>query len=697
MATLQKIRSKGPLLVIVIGVALFAFIAGDAWRVFQPHQNNQNAGIINGEKLSAQEFQSMVEEETSVLELLYNRQLRDNDLAQLRDQIWQSYLSYKLIKEQADKLGLTVTDEEIANLINEGTSPLLNQTPFVNPQTRMFDKTIMEAIVSQAPRAEAALIMSSTEKQLKQALLANKYYALIQKSIIANPIATENSYNERMNESDVVLAMLPYSTIADSTITISDSEIKALYNKKKEQYKNDVETRDIQYIDYVVLPSEADRKQTLDEVTEATLELKNITDNYASVIRTTGSTVSYVDIPATKNGFPSDIAMRLDSVKVGEVYGPYYNSSDDSYNAFKLISKQLAPDSIEFRQIQVISNTLEATKTLADSITTALKGGANFAELAKKYNNTNGETQWIVSNQYEGQTIDPNYAKLFNALNTMSNNEVRNIDLGQGNIILQVTNRKGMTNKYKAAIIKRPIEFSNETYNTAYNKISQFLAANNNYDDFVKNAEDNGFNLRNYSQFRSDAHLINGVAGTTEALRWIFNANVKDVSQLYDCGNGDHLMIIALSHINKKGYKPISEVQNLLRAELLREKKAEQLKASFTNVNSFETVKQIKDIETDSITHISFAAPAFVSITRSNEPALSGLAEQVEIDQLSAPIKGNGGVFIFQPYNKNTLENEFNETTEANRLSNQYMGWASQFMGDLLLKANVEDTRYLYF
>ena len=245
MATLQKIRSKGPLLVIVIGLALFAFIAGDAWKIFQPHQNNQDAGVVDGKKISALDFQNMVEEYTKVQEFLYGRQVSDEALTRMRDMVWQSYVSYQLIEKEANKIGLTVTDEEIQNMIKEGTNPLLNQTPFVNPQTGMFDKAIMEMFANQGNPDQVSLIMSFTEKNLKQALLINKYQELIMKSLISNPVSAQNSFDGRINESEVLLAALPYSSVADSTVTITSSEIKDLYNKNKEQYRNLVETRDI--------------------------------------------------------------------------------------------------------------------------------------------------------------------------------------------------------------------------------------------------------------------------------------------------------------------------------------------------------------------------------------------------------------------------------------------------------------------
>ncbi len=698
MATLQKIRSKGPLLVIVIGFALFAFIATDAWRVFEPHQNQQNAGVVNGKKISAQEFQSMVEEYTKVQELLYGNRISDDALTQMRDGIWQSYVTYELVKEEADKLGLTVTKDEIRQMIQEGTSPLLNNTPFVNPQTGMFDRALMDNFAAQGNPEQVSLIMDFTEKNLKQSLLVSKYQALVMNALISNPVSAQNSFDGRINETDLLLAVLPYSSVADSTVTISQAEIKDLYNKRKEEFKNLVETRNIQYIDYVVTPSEADRKATLDDVTASSIELEKAVENdYASVIRSSRSTIPFVNIPMTKNAFPGDIANRIDSATVGKVFGPFYSQNDDSYNAFKIISKQMAPDSIQFRQLQVVGATIDATKKLSDSIATALKKGADFVELAKKYNQT-GDAQWISSRMYEGQQLDLNSTKMINALNTLDVKGVENVDFGQFNVIVQVVNRKAMTNKYKMAVVKVPVKFSDETYNEAYNKINQFLAANQNYDDLVKNAEDNGYRLLSREGFRSDEHVVGGVSGSTEALRWVFDADPKSVSPLYSCGReNDHLMIVALTSINEAGYTPVGQVSELLRVEIMRDKKAEQLMAKFAPVKTFEDAKALADVKSDSVKHVSFASPAFVAMTTSSEPALGAVAAKVEVGQLSKPIKGNGGVFVFQPYNKTKLEGEYNEKNEEAALFNMNQNMASRIINDLYQKAEVEDLRYLFF
>ena len=154
-----------------------------------------------------------------------------------------------------------------------------------------------------------------------------------------------------------------------------------------------------------------------------------------------------------------------------------YNGGDNTINSFKIVAKTAAADSVEFRQIQVYAADAAKLKTLADSIYNAIKGGANFVELAKKYGQT-GDSNWMTAAQYEGAQIDGDNLKFISAINSTSVNELVNLPLGQANVILQVTNKKAVKDKYKVAVVKREVEFSKETYNRAYNDFSQFIAAN---------------------------------------------------------------------------------------------------------------------------------------------------------------------------------------------------------------------------
>ena len=689
MATLQTIRSKGPLLVIVIGIA----------------------GEINGEKISAQDYQKLVDEYTEVIKLTNGlASLNENQLASVKDQVWQSYVNNMLIAEQAEKLGLTVTDAEIQSIIDEGTHPMLMNTPFRNPQTGAFDKDMLKKFLvdysnlnsSQMPAQYVEYYQTMgnfwnfVEKTLRQSTLAEKYQNLISKSLISNPASAEDAFKARTEQSDLLMAAVPYSSVNDSLVKVSDDEIRNLYNERKEQYKQLAETRNIRYVDVQVLPSDADRKAVLDEVTEYCEQLDNTTSDYAAFIRSTGSNVAYSDIPVNKSVLPSDVVARLDSIGMNEVFGPYYNQADDSYNAFKILAKVNAPDSIQFRQIQVYAETEDKTKTLTDSIYNAINNGGNFEEIAKIYGQT-GESTWVSSNTWEGNQINSENEEFIKALINQPVKEIAKLNIGQANVILQVMNKKSMQNKYKVAVIKRNVEFSNDTYNEAYNKFSQFVAQSNTIEELEKNAEEYGYTVIPRTDFSSAEHYVGGVPSTKEVIRWIFSAKEGDVSPLYECGNNDHIMVAALDRINPVGYRNINSVADMLRSEIRRNKKADLIIADMKSCTSIDQAKAVKNAVSDTIKHVTFSAPAYISLTRGSEPVISAVASKTAINATSAPVKGNAGVYMVQVLSKDNGKEELDVKSEETTLTNMYSRFATQFINDLYQKAKIVDNRYLYF
>ena len=712
MATLQSIRKHSGWLVAVIGLALFAFIAGDAAQVLQPHQNSQNVGEINGNKIDAQAYQKLVEEYTQAINFIRgNNSLTEAENAQIKDEVWSTLVTNTLVGEQAKKLGLTVTTAELQAAIDEGTDPLLAQSAFRNQTTGKFDRDVLMNFLAEYANMDPEVMPAEyvdyyhqlynywkfIESNLQSSLLMQKYEALITNAQLTNPVAAEYNFNARNSHAEVAYAVVPFSSIADSLVKVSNSDINKLYEAKKELYKQPAETRAIKYIDVAVVPSQADRDDLQKEVAEYAEQLAT-TEDLASLTRLANSTVAYSEVPVSENGLPTDIVARLDSVKGDEVYGPYYNQADDSYNAFRLLAKTQLPDSVQFRQIQVADADAARTKTLADSIYNALKQGADFAELATKYGQPS-EPAWIATANIEGAGITGDNATYLNTLFGMKKNELKQLSLAGGELIIQVVDTKNPIEKYTAAIIKRPAYFSNETYAEAYNKLSAFVADNQTLEDIEANAEEAGFRLYPVNEVSNAAHTIGGVQGTREALRWAFGAKKGEVSQIFEAGENDHLMVVAVSDIHKAGYRPVDQFTEMFRMQAIADKKAEKISADVKDVKTMQEALALNGVKSDTLRRVSFSSPTYVSKVPASEPALSGAAATLEEGTLSAPIKGNGGIYFIQVLKKNNGVAKYDaaaeqKTLEATATRNIN---SNTILNELYLQGDIEDNRYLFF
>lgn len=713
MAALGKIRSKGVILISILGFALFAFIAEELFRSCESSRNEsrQQVGEVLGDKVNVQDFQKLVDEYTNVIKMTQGRDnLTDDDLNQVKDVVWNTFVQTEIISKEASKLGLQVTDQELQNILNAGTNPMLLQTPFVNQQTGRFDANLLKKFLAEYKQAQTTNpqmaeqyqgiynFWTFIEKSLRQQVLAQKYQSLLAGCLISNPVSAKMAYTDENQESNIQLASFAYSSINDNKVKISDADLKAKYEELKPRFKQYEETRSIKYVDYQVLPSASDRAALNKTVAGYVQSLKETTDP-VEIVRNSGSLVTYLGIPQTKAAFPTDIAARLDSMAVGSTSAPVENKLDNTINVVKLISKVQLPDSVQFRAIQVGGATpADAAKT-ADSIFTALKSGAEFEAIAKKYGQT-GEKNWITSNQYQNATsMDADTKSYIESLNTLPVNEIKNLKLTQGNLILQITDRKAMTDKYVAAVIKKPIEFSKNTYSAAFNKFSQFVSESQTLEAMQKNASKYGYKVQERMDIRNSEHYVAGIHGTREALKWIFETDENKVSQLYECGDNDHLLVLVMTKINKKGYRSLDDenVKNYVKQEVLRDKKAEMLMAKVKGVNSISAAKA-KGAQVSAVNQVTFAAPVFVQSTGMSELALSGaVAATAKGKFSSAAVKGNGGVYLFQVLEKKMRPVKFNAKEYEQRQRQKMMQYAGNFMQELYINANVKDNRYLFF
>ena len=714
MATLQSIRKHGAALVIVIGIALFAFIAGDAAKVLQPGQNSQNVGQINGKKIEAQYFQQLVEEYTQAINFIRGaNSLTEAESAQVKDEVWNTLVTNTLIGEEAAKLGLTVTTAELQALINEGTDPMLAQSAFRN-EAGQFDGDILMKFLAEYANMDPEVMPAEyveyynqlysywkfIESNLVSSLLIQKYEALVVGAQFSNPVAAEYSFNARNNHAEVAYAVVPYNSVADSLVKVSSSDIKKIYDAKKELYKQPAETRAIRYIDVTVTPSQADRDELLKEVGEYAEQLATAED-FGALVRLANSTVAYSEVPVTSAALPEDVVANLSSVKGDAVYGPYYNQADDTYNAFRILAKAQYPDSVQFRQIQVADADAARAKTLSDSIYTAIKAvkkNANFAEIAEKYGQS-ADPQWIATSNFEGAAVNGDNATYLNTLFGMKKGELKQLDIAGGHLIIEVLDTKNPVEKYTAAVIKRPAYFSNETYTAAYNQLSAFVASNQTLEKFEANAEEAGFRLYPVAELSNAAHTIGGVQGTREALRWAFNAEKGEVSHIFEAGANDHLMVVAVADIHKAGYRPVAQFADMFRIQAVNDKKADKILAKAKKVGTMEEALALEGVKADTLRRVTFGSAAYVGKVPASEPIISGAAAGLEEGEFSAPIKGNGGVYFLQVVKKGNGVAQFNAASEQQTLeaaaARNINGGA--ILNELYRKGEVKDNRYLFF
>lgn len=731
MAALQTIRSKGALLVGVLGLALFAFIAEEFFRSIETTSamDRNQVGKIFGEKLSIQDFQTMVEEQSEVTRLQMRLQGQDGNLTdqqseQIREQVWQQYVQNQMVKHECDKLGLYVTDGEMQEALRQGTAQSLQMMAgiFGNQQTGRFDlaqlqtflkdynKTIQQAQQAQNGEAVEQLqlikkLWDHSEKQLRDELLSNKYNMLFAMGFVSNPIAARANFDARNNVKTAEVAALPYSTIADKDIQVTDDDLKAVYDQYKEQFFSPVPTRDIKLIDVNVMASAADRADLMKKVQGFEEQLRQGND-VADVVRTSNSEVLYTNLPMSKMAFRTmpDVAANLDSMAVGSIKATYYNAQDNTINTLKLLSKQEAPDSILYRQIVATAATPEARKAQADSILNALNGGAAFADLAKKYGQRS-DSVWISSNQYEQFGMPEESADYLTALFGVASNSSRVISNEQGAVVVQVLDRRKMVTKYNVAVVKCTLNFSKKTYEDELSKFNRFLAQNKDIASIEQNAAKNGYMLVDLPGYSPVQNMIPARIGGNQAkdcARWIFDeAKEGDVSRLYECGRAnDHLLLVCVKATNDEGYLPWNNptVREYLTTVVKQNKKAEKALAMAKNAKTTADLQKCKGCVTDTLSNQSLAGFPMVNGVNTPEPKLAGAIAKTAVGKYSSLVQGSAALYLVKVTGQSNTGNKFDAAAEMAQYA-QTIGqraYQSVFNYMIMHESKMMDHRYQF-
>ncbi len=715
MAALQKIRNHGVLLVTVIAVALFLFVMGDLVRGGEGllSQSKQQVGEVLGKTLSIQDYNDMVNDLQNYYDILGQDASGEDQLNRIKDEAWQTYVQNRLIQDECQKLGIQVTDEEVAQVIQTGQSQLLQVPIFANPETGTYDfQSVQKFLADYKTMKDAGQQLPDiyekvykfylfAQRSIRDQLYGQKYQVLMSAALTSNSVSAKQEFEEKGNVSDLVVASFPFSSVEDKDVQVSDADIKAKYDEHKEFYKQLVETRDIKYISVAVLPSDADKKASQESIEAAQKQLAAAETNElaGNVVRQNASLLPYSNVLKSKNAFPAMIADKLDSIAVGETAPAEFDFATNSYYTFRLLDKTVQADSVLFRQIGVAAETPEKVAEKADRIVYALNAGAKFTDIAKIYGQA-GDSSWVSTASFETSTVDADNALFISSIYATGVGATKQVKLSNGNIIvLQVLDSKNPISKYNVATIVKESRFSDETYNAEYNKLSSFIAANKTLEEMDKNAVKSGYQMLTANDVVSANHIIANIHGTHDALKWVFDeADINDISPLYECGDNDRLLVAALTGINKAGYRSVEKLNEELKEEVLKDKKAEKLLAQLKDVKSIEAAAGMKGAVIDSLKSISFQTAPFIMSAGAQEPIIGAAAAKTSLGALSAPVKGNAGVYLVKVLGNTKGSQKFDAKAEKSAVAGNAMrNVMGSVINTLYLKADVKDNRYKFF
>ena len=711
MATLEKIRSKAGLLVLVVGLALFAFIIGDFLNSGSTYfrQSQEKIAIVDGEVINIQDYQTRVDEMSEMYKMQTGQNsLPEEYMSQIRQSVFDAMVQEIVLDEATSDLGMTVGPEELFDMVQgEHISPMIQQMQmFQNPQTGRFDKTallnFLKAIendnIAAYPAEQQAQILQAKnfwlfwEKNIKRQRLEQKYTTLLAKAVAANKLDAQDAFAATAESADLVYTMQSYATIPDSTIAVSKGEIEKLYNQRKELYKQKA-GRVIKFLAVDIRPSQEDYANAQKEIEEVKSELAGTT-NVADIVNE-NSEVPYLDAFFTESAFDAEMVQFVKNAQVGDLQGPLF--TNDKYRVFKLVDKTVAPDSVKVSHIMLAGKSEAETQTLADSIQGALKGGADFAELAKKYSadqaaEKGGELGWFT----EATALRGVNEEFKNAVFSAALNEVKIVKSMYGTHLVKVTEKTANVDKYKVVDVDMTVSPSSKTYSNIYNELNQFISTNNTIAKIDENAKEAGYNVVSDVTVTAADQLVGTIKNSRQVVRWAFQHEKGNISEIFECD--DKFVIAAIQSELEEGYRPVDMVAPALKAELIAQKKGEQIVADLKakNLSSVEAYAEAMHASVDSVKFVNFGTRRISGI--GVEPKLNAEIALAEVNQVSAPVAGNNGVYVFKAYAKNKENKTYNEEDQIRSLdaTNAYR---FQYMAiqSLVNKAEVEDNRVRFY
>ena len=662
MASLQRIRNHGALLITIVGLAMLAFILGDFLNSGSSffNRSRENVGVIEGQEIHYTEYEAAKEQLTEVYKIESGRSDFDEDMhAQIRNQVWNMFVMDYTMRAQAKEIGMDVTADELKELcIGENVHQILRGRRAFYGEDGQYSREIVKNLIaainegSEDAEQNANLQQAKTywmywEKAVRMSYMQEKYTSLLQHLLKANSLDAEYAFDARQKGVSAEYVMQPYFSVADSLVKVSDREIKKLYAQHKEQYKQ-TPNRAIKYVAFDIVPSEDDFKAAETLMNNLKEEFKTTED--VSLVVNTNSDIMYDGRDYSEETVPAQFKefAFAKGAKAGDCTDILFENN--TYAMARIMQAGYSlPDSVELKAI--------------------VEDGEDQ------------ELGWFKAADLPKNIAEPALAG--------KRGEKFTVAQGMGEQTYEIMEIGKPTPKVKLAILAREVTPSSKTYSIIYNNAKQFIVNNNNAEALEAAAQEAGMTVVPQFNLTATTDKVGQLAASRPIVRWAFEAKEGQVSDVFECGQ--QFIVAALTEVNDGDYRPLEAVRAELTYEATNNAKAEYIKKELKGVESLEAAAQIMGQKVQSVERVSLADSRFGNAGM--EPAVIGAAIAQGENALSEPIQGNMGVFVVKTGAANNAEGTFNAESEKAQLSSRFAYLPYQAIQLLEDEAEITDNR----
>ncbi len=695
MATLQKIRNAGPVIVIVIGLALVAFLLGDVNKIFSA--NDRNVAEINGTPVSIQEYQARFKNYEEGMKMLTGKSsLDDQNQKYVKSQVWDKIVKNYALSSTYSDLGLEVSDLELAKIVSgeniqTGLDPLTKQI-FTDPNTGQFNSQAAINFFSTANQSEEGLqIARFLENEMRDNRKYTKYASLITKGLNVTSFEAIQLYKERTNVVDFDYTVKKYTSIPDSTISVSDDELKEYYDSHEKDFEQK-ESRDIAYVTINIVPSEEDMEAAKKDLEYYKSEFAEIpVDSAIEEI------INYVN---ANSEVPFDYR-HLTLEELGDsalfyassdsVAGPVYENG--AYVLKRVFDRVMIPDTVEARHILIQVDgekikDIDRAEEIADSLKTLIKNGADFAELAK--NNSADQGSAIKGGDLGKFTEGRMVREFSDACFTGNTGDLAIVKSQYGIHLIEITYQsKPKKEKVRIAKIVNQVRPGNNTISRYFTQARDLSVNSGNdidkFDDLI--AKEN-LTKKIATEITPETEIIAGIDNPDALIRWIYKDDTEKGSVSEPFQDGDIFIVAVITEVREDGIAPLEQVKDEVTAKVIKKKKGDILSKEMQDVTTFDKTAK----------NISFSS------SRLNddgiEYAVIATATQIEKDKISKPIIGENGVYVLKVTSKtgvDQIESDVAENDRKNAERRLYFTIQRQIFEAIKDAAEVVDDRSKFF